>query len=408
MMNKKSAITLAVGALFAAPALAQTSEVQIYGRAYPAFASFKASGATAAGAAPSNLVNQPTAANPDFKRRNSVDAYNTRLGFRGRESLGGGMNAIWQIEQRVRIDDGGSGTWASRNSFVGLRGGFGTVKLGQFDTIYKDYGAVVSTFGISSGHFFSTSSVLSSIGLDTEDATNSANAGFHLRPDNSIAYETPSFGGFQAGIHYSPDEAKGNPPGTSGIDANLWSMGVKYEAGPLYASVQYERHNDWLEGSANSAVPNLGANPSSKDTALRFSVTYRITPQHRLQADIAQMEWDESGQAGAGEFDQYKKRTWDIGWEARWGGPWRTHLGYARANEGDCSLSGGVACSTNGLKASQFNLVVAYDLSKRTFLYGAASRLSMGESARYDNWTNGTPPRGSDVSQYAIGITHSF
>ena len=41
-MNKKSAITLAVGALFAAPALAQTSEVQIYGRAYPALASFKA------------------------------------------------------------------------------------------------------------------------------------------------------------------------------------------------------------------------------------------------------------------------------------------------------------------------------------------------------------------------------
>jgi len=405
-MNKKSAVALAVGALFAAPALAQTSEVQIYGRAYPAFASFKASGATAAGAVPATLV---TSTQGDFKRRNSVDAYNTRVGFRGRETLGGGMSAIWQIEQRVRIDDGAAGLWASRNSFVGLRSGFGTVKFGNFDTVYKDYGAVVSTFGISSGNFFSTSSVLSGIGLDTADGLNRADAGFHIRAKNSIQYETPSFGGFQAAIQYSPDEAKGNP--TRGdVDANLWSAGVKYEAGPLYASVQYERHNDWLEGSANSAAAfrNTNADARSKDTGLRFSVRYNITPQHRLMADISRLEWDESGQAAAGRFDKYDKRTWDIGWEARWGGPWRTSLTYARANEGDCSLSGGVACSTNGLKATHVNAVVAYDLSKRTFIYAAASRLDMGDSARYDNWTNGTPSRGSDVSQYSIGVTHSF
>jgi predicted porin len=403
MMNKKSAITLAVGALFAAPALAQTSEVQIYGRAYPALASFKASGATAAGTVPSNLV---TSTQGNFKRRTSVDAYNTRLGFRGREALGGGMNAIWQIEQRVRIDDGGAGIWASRNSFVGLRGGFGTVKLGQFDTVYKDYGATVSTFGISSGNFFATSAVLSGIGLDTDDGL-SGESGFHIRAANSIAYETPSFGGFQAAIQYSPDEFKGNP-GFGDLDTNLWSAGVKYEAGPLYLSVQYERHNDWFDGSLNSAVPNSGANPESKDTGIRLSARYNLTSAHRLMADISRLEWKESGQGGPGEFDKYDKVTWDIGWEARWGGPWRTMLTYARADEGDCSLSGGVACSTNGLKASHVNLVVAYDLSKRTFLYGAASRLSMGESARYDNWTNGTPPRGSDVSQYSIGITHSF
>jgi hypothetical protein len=71
-------------------------------------------------------------------------------------------------------------------------------------------------------------------------------------------------------------------------------------------------------------------------------------------------------------------------------------------------LSGGVDCSTDGLEASQINLVAAYDLSKRTFIYTAFSRLSMGDSARYDNWTNGTPPRGSDVTQMSLGVTHSF
>lgn len=404
-MNKKSVLALAVGAALAGPALAQESSVQIYGRAYPAFASFKATGATEAGAVPSNLV---TSTQNNFAQRNSVDAYNTRVGFRGREQLGAGMSAIWQIEQRVQIDTGAQGFWASRNSFVGLRGGFGTVKLGNFDTVYKEYGGVVSAFGISSGNFFRTSEVLSTTGLNTADSLY-GDTGFHIRAPNSVQYETPSFGGFQAAIQYSPDEAKGNP-GSGDLNTNLLSMGVKYEAGPLYVSLQHERHNDWLDGSSNvaAAVQNSGANPSSKDTAIRLSVGYRLSSQHRILGDISQLEWKESGQGGAGEFESYKKVTWDIGWEARWGGAWRTYLSYARADEGDCSLSGGVACSADGLDASQVNLTVAYDLSKRTFIYGAASRLSMGESARYDNWTNGTPPRGSDVTQWNVGVAHSF
>jgi predicted porin len=403
-MNKKSVLALAVGAACASPVLAQESTVQIYGRAYPAFATFKASGATAAGAVPSNLV---TSTQGDFDRRNSVDAYNTRVGFRGREQLGAGMSAIWQIEQRVRIDDGAAGLWASRNSFVGLRGGVGTVKLGQFDTVYKEYGAVVSTFGISSGNFFATSAVLSSMGLDGGGDSLFDDGGFHIRAPSTVQYETPEFGGFQAAIQYSPDEAKGNP-GSGDLNTNLWSFGVKYEAGPLYVSVQHERHNDWLEGSASSAVGTTGTDPSSKDTGTRLSVGFSLTPQHRLTADISRLELKESGQGGPGEFESFKRTTWDIGWTARWGGPWRTALSYARAGEGDCSLSGGVDCSTDGLEASQVNLVGAYDLSKRTFIYAAFTRLSMGDSARYDNWTNGTPPRGSDVTQMSLGVTHSF
>jgi predicted porin len=410
-MNKKTVLALAVGAAFAAPALAQN--VQIYGRAYPAFHSFEASGATV-GAVPSNLV---TSTQPSLDQRFSINSYNTRLGFRGREMLGGGLNAIWQIEQRVQIDTGAGG-FATRNSFLGLSGGFGTVKLGFFDTVYKNYGAVVSTFGISSGHFMSTSSVLSGIGLDGGDgnfpSTDPGNSGFHVRAPNSIQYETPEFGNIQAAIQFSPDEGKGNP-GNASLNSNLLSVGVKYEAGPMYLSVQHERHNDWFDGSANStaAVRNGGSHlgtstGSSKDTAIRFSARYALSSMHRFMFDVSRLEWEESGQTAAGQFANYDKLTWDIGWEARWGGPWRSSLTYASADEGDCSLSGGVACSTAGLDATQINLTVAYNLSKRTFLYAAGARLDNGESARYDNWTNGTPPRGSNITQFALGVTHSF
>ena len=66
-------------------------------------------------------------------------------------------------------------------------------------------------------------------------------------------------------------------------------------------------------------------------------------------------------------------------------------VSFAQATDGDCSLSGGVACSTSGLKSSEFAAGVAYDFSKRTFVFALFSRLTNGESALFDNWSNGTP-----------------
>src|SRR5215831_12519381 len=110
---KKSALALAVGAAFAAPALAQTSTVQIYGKVYPELAWYKSSGATGVGGVTSNLAPQVTnagAVNND-KGRASVDVANSYLGFRGEEKLGGSLATIWQIEQSLEFDTG-TGVWA--------------------------------------------------------------------------------------------------------------------------------------------------------------------------------------------------------------------------------------------------------------------------------------------------------
>jgi predicted porin len=404
-MQKKTIVTLAVGAAWAAPAFAQTtgSTVEIYGRLYPAFASFKATGATAPGTAPSNLVaGTGGGANGDLKQRFSVDSYNSRIGFRGREPLGGGLAAIWQMEQRVDFDQG-TQVWANRDSFVGLTGGFGTFRLGRFDTIHNDYGNVTNFFGIKSGHFLSSTSLVTDSGLG------SGGQGFDVRRSNSVKYETPEFGGFQVGFSYSPDEAKGNP-GRDGLNTDLWAAAVKWTSGPIYLSAQYERHNDSFDGSVTSGLPTNATTPgaSSKDTSMRVSARYSIGANHRLSGDLGQLEYKESGQAAAGRFESRKHIVWQLGWEASWGGPWRTAVTFAQATDGDCSLSGGVACSTEGLKSTQVSAAVAYDFSKRTFLYAGFSQLSLGESALYDNWTNTVPPRGADVQQFGIGVTHNF
>jgi predicted porin len=231
-----------------------------------------------------------------------------------------------------------------------------------------------------------------------------------VRKNNSLKYETPEFGGFQAGISWSPDEIEGNPGRDPGLNSNLWAAAVKWSAGPLYLSAQYERHNDMFDGSVTSGLPsNAGiAGASSKDQSMRVSARYQITPAHRVAGDFGRLEYKESGPLPAGNFESRKHYVWQLGWEASWGGPWRTAVSYARATDGDCSLAGGVACSTTGLKSNEIAAAVAYDFSKRTFIYAGWARLDLGESAIYDNWTNGVPPRGADVQQWGIGITHNF
>jgi predicted porin len=407
---KKSALALAVGTAFAAPVLAQTTgTVQIYGKVYPQLGYYKSSGASNNGDVTSNLVAQPSATNPNNNEagRVNVDVSNSYLGFRGEEKLGGDLSTIWQIEQSLGFDDptatGNGQVWATRNSFVGLRSGFGTIKLGNMDTIYKEYGDQFSMFGISSGNFVSHSNTLSSNGVGS-----ARQARFHERAPNSAQYLSPEFGNFQAGVQWMADEQKGNPGNT--LNKQWWSYGIKYEAERFYVSVHQETHYDAFGGSLTAtAVSNVGSpDARSTDTATRLSGAFRITPNHRITGDVARLEYKETGQAANGRFEKLEKTNFAIGWEARWGGPFRTGISYVKVNEGSCNLSGGVACSTSGTDGNQVNLGAAYDFSKRTFIFAIAAKLTAGESAQFDNSANTTPARGADNTQFAIGVSTSF
>src|SRR5207237_7288535 len=180
---KRNAVAVAVGALFIAPA-AQAQivfgndtigTVQFYGKLYPEVISAKSSGATGTGDSVSTLASAPTGTTAGS--RIAVDSQNSYLGFRGERKLGNtGFKGIWQIEQSVELDGAVGGVFSNRNTFLGLAGGFGTVKLGNMDTIYKEYGQVEEIFDLTSGNFISPSNVLSQIGIG-----NSSTARFHER-----------------------------------------------------------------------------------------------------------------------------------------------------------------------------------------------------------------------------------
>lgn len=408
MFQKKilvAAVAGALGAGAAGVAFAQTTagSVQIYGRLYPEFTVAKSSGATPAGPSSSTLGRPATGL--DLKSRNSIDASNSRIGFRGTEPLGGGLTAIWQIENQVALDSGDSNPLAARRSFVGLRGGFGTVRLGNMDTVYKDIGDPLGILSISSGNFVSMSNVISS---RVPFGTSSAGS-FHLRRANSIYYDSPNLGGFQLSAQYGPDEIR-----TGNLNADLWSAGVVYKRGPIEASLAHEIHNDFFAGSSGApavANPTTGAGSvHSKDRSTRGMILYNFASKAKVQFNLSQIEYTESGGA-AGKFQDYKNTNWSLTWEQQWSGPWRTTAAYGNSSAGDCSLLGGAACGTNGLDGNMLTLGADYSLSRRTKLFALYAKLNNGSASQRRNLQNVAAAQvapGTDITQYAIGIRHDF
>ena len=233
---------------------------------------------------------------------------------------------------------------------------------------------------------------------------NSANS-FHLRRTNSFYYTSPTIGGFTGLFDWSPNETAGN------ASSGVISTGVTYEGGPIYAALAYEVHKDMFGGSngvsAALANPTTGATAaSSKDQAVRGTFQWQFDNNLQLETNIAYLKYSESGQIAAGKFDTYKHTTWSIGARKQLAA-WTLVSTYGQAGAGSCSLTGGVACNTDGLQARMLNLGAGYSLSKRTMLFGVYSYYG-NTSGVGSNLQIGKPTAGQDISTIALGISHSF
>ncbi len=409
---KKKLIVIAIAAAFALPLAAQAqSSVTIYGKLYPQINSYSITGATAplpGGVALNSLVGPitTTAAQRADVSGTVLQSSNSRLGFRGTEDLGGGLKALFQLEATVRVDTGAVGGGAgvfNRDTFVGLSGGFGLVKFGLMDTVYKNLGDTLSFLGISSGNFVSTSNILSRPGFGADGRSD-----FHQRRPNNIIYESPKVGDFTGLLNYSLGEAAAGDTRAN----TVMSAGVKYEKGPIYVALAHEIHND-LFGLSRFATANQnpfgsGTTLNSVDRATRLTVDYRFTPSTRAQANLARMEYKETGGV-AGRLTSYQTMTWSLGASHRIGAV-TLQASYGQAAAGDCTRVGGIACTTVGLNGTMFNLGGSYALSRRTWLFAIASQMTNGSSAVYSNVGGDQPAPnvGADIRQVAFGINHNF
>ena len=123
-----------LGAALASTTLHAQSNVQVYGIVDVGVEYINKARTSSTGSATGSLT-----------KVDSGNAAASRIGFRGREDLGNGYAAVFNLENGLSVDTGAAangGRLFGRQAYVGLAGPFGEVQLGRETTSTFDFGAL--------------------------------------------------------------------------------------------------------------------------------------------------------------------------------------------------------------------------------------------------------------------------
>ncbi|WP_153100281.1 porin [Paraburkholderia hayleyella] len=168
-------------------------------------------------------------------------AQGSRWGIKGVENLGGGMKAVFQLENGFDINSGRlgqGGRMFGRQAYAGLSDDrFGTLTLGrQYDSVV-DYLAQTTANGNWAGYLFSHP-------YDNDNTDNS------FRLGNSVKYASPEIAGFRFGGVYSFSNE------TNFANNRAYSFGGQYARGGLLVAAAYLQGNNPGMGSSGAITAN--------------------------------------------------------------------------------------------------------------------------------------------------------
>ncbi|WP_174876014.1 porin [Vogesella oryzae] len=172
------------------------------------------------------------------------DRTSGEIKFAGSDDLGNGLKAIWQIASKINLADTADGnTWAGRDSYVGLEGGFGRLTMGN---IY-----IMPTSGAMS--IFENNSA----------GWKSAIYDQGTRYNNTVSYKTPSFAGFTATVQHS----FGKNSTAESDKLSTQAVSLAYEGDGF--SVSYDGERTKQDQNNQSSLHELNASVSLADLTLQ-------------------------------------------------------------------------------------------------------------------------------------------
>jgi predicted porin len=290
---------------------------------------------------------------------NVLNNGNSRFGLKGTEDLGGGLKANFNFEGGINIATGagntsgyGNGDAAlgvnsglvggqlfSRAANVSLAGGFGSLTAGRQLT--------TSFYSVASWELTGTANysvVANQFGF----------GGVAPRDSAAVKYDTPAMGGFNASAMFTL-EGNGVYLDSAKAGKGKYDLSVGYGAGPMVASLAYNKVDAGVEGTVLGGSYNFGmVKVAASWNSLKDGSGNKLTEGYTLGASIPM---------GAFTF------TADMAQDT-----------ISRATSSN---------DTN------FLLEAKYALSKRTFIYGVYVMDGKGKQAE-------------DVSGYALGLRHNF
>jgi len=305
-------------------------------------------------------------------KRTALHNYSSRLGFRGERKFNDSISGVMQIETGVAPDDNAnSGTLASRNSFVGLKGQFGTVIGGKYDMPFKSLeggGTVTQLWGNAD-----TPDVILN-GKGTGRTIKDNIFGLGTRQTNVLQYWSPKFSNVSIKLAYSPDEVNGAAGTTKSTN--------------LGASVEFD-DGTWNVGIAMEKQSNKTA------VGQDLSGT-KATAGYKFDQGTVGVGYSTINN-GAGK----KTKNWVVT------GSYNVGPTILKANYGQSSES---ATGAND-SVKMFGLELDYPIDKFTTVYTYYTKITNGDKAkaRFEGPdTKYSPAAGKSPSAIGVGIRYNF
>ena len=396
-MHKKL-LGLAVAGALAAP-VAALAQVEVYGTIHMSFNKMK--------------YGEGTGGVPSVSKFD-VASHASNVGVRGRENVGGGQTAWFQVETNASMERSNNvahtSNFASRNSAVGMQGAWGNLFLGQWTTPWADldalwaignvatYGPVTSIIGrrettgaAPNPNCGNTGSGIGGVpggSCDSVEGGGGVGHAFWRRISNSIHYQSPVMGGAQVKVAYQANQDKA----VTGVvaDPQMWSASVSWSGmgGRLRVGAAYDAHKDFTTpGQTDDGFRVTGGwNFGFADIGAAYEqMTYKTAA-----GDVDAMQW---GVALAVPIGQGAIRA-----------------SYSQADDLDVA---GISTDTG---AKQWNIGYDYRFSKRTTVGFGYATIDNDSLAAF-TWsglssTQGgqsiNQPAGSDVEIFFINMLHRF
>ncbi len=353
---KKSLIALTLAAL----PVAAMADVTLYGT-------------VKAGVEVSRVKNQGV----KTKTATQIADFGSKIGFKGQEDLGNGMKAIWQLEQKASIAGTNSG-WGNRQSFIGLKGGFGTVRAGNLNTVLKDSGDNVNAW---------------ESGSNTEDVLGLGTIGRVESREISVRYDSPVFAGFSGSVQYVPRDNANDVDKYKHTKSSRESYhaGLKYENAGFFGQYagSFAKYADLNTDAERVAVNTANAHPVKDYQVHRVVAGYDAND---LYVSVAgQYEAAKNNEVGSTKGKKHEQTQVAATAAYRFGNV-TPRVSYAH----------GFKAKVNGVKKAsyQYDQVIVgadYDFSKRTSALVSAGWLKEGKGVNK-----------TEKTASMVGLSHKF
>ncbi len=281
------------------------------------------------------------------------------------EDLGGGLKAqaFYGIDPRAMFNNSAN-VLGRHEMYLGLSGGFGSIKLGSPNTAALSAHGAGQVFGTATGSAYANITTAS---------------GSAVRFNNSVRYDTPAMAGFSASVNYAPgnDDATAQTT-TLAAAPKVTDVGLAYTNGPLNINYSHLSRSAVVAATAAAqAAGNTGiaaVTAAAKSTYKTFGINYKI-------GDLKVLYGNGKGDKSAASDTDSKLTTmgasYTMGATTLLVGSAKTTLGTAAARK------------ATGLRIDQ-------ELSKRTVAYVA-----------YESYDSGATSANKTTTT-AVGVRHSF